>query len=270
MASQSVTISNDGGSSLTVTKASVNAAGIKITGATFPMVVGAGKQATFDVVFTPTTAGALAQQISIASDISSSPSMVSLSGTATAPTTLLTVSAPSLSFGNIAAGKSSALSVTLTNAGNSDVTVSKVTLSGATFSESGVSAGLILSPGQSATMDATFSPASAGNYSGSVAVASNATNSPDTIALSGSSSQAVSHSVSLTWAASTSSVAGYHVYRSQVSGGPYAILDSSLVPSDAFTDSNVQSGSIYYYVVKSVTQAGIESADSTQVAANIP
>jgi len=270
MASQSVTISNRGGSSLTVTSASVNAAGIKISGATFPIVIGAGKQATFDVVFTPTTAGALAQQIAIASDISSSPSMVSLSGTATAPTTLLSVSAPSLSFGSVAPGKSGTLSVTLTNAGNSDVTVSRVTLSGAPFSESGVSAGLILSPGQSTTLDATFSPANAGNYSGSVAVSSNATNSPDTISLSGSSSQAVSHSVSLTWAASTSAVAGYNVYRSQVSGGPYSILDSSLVFADAFTDSSVQSGFIYYYVVKSVTQAGIESAGSTQVAANIP
>jgi fibronectin type 3 domain-containing protein len=148
--------------------------------------------------------------------------------------------------------------------------VSKVTVSGASYSSNGVSTGLTLSPGQSTTLDATFAPASAGNYSGSIAVASNATNSPDSISLSGSSSQAVSHSVSLTWAPSTSTVAGYHVYRSQVSGGPYAILDSSAVTADAYTDSNVLAGQTYYYVIKSVTQGGVESADSTQAAALIP
>jgi uncharacterized cupredoxin-like copper-binding protein len=270
MASQSVTISNDGGSSLTVKSANVSAAGVKITGANFPMVIGAGKQATFDVVYTPRTAGALVQQISIGSDVSSTPSMVSLSGIATAATALLTASTSNLSFGNVAPGKSGTLSVTLTNAGNSNVTVSKVTVSGASYSSNGVSTGLTLSPGQSTTLDATFAPASAGNYSGSIAVASNATNSPDSISLSGSSSQVVSHSVSLTWAPSTSTVAGYHVYRSQVSGGPYAILDSSAVTADAYTDSNVLAGQTYYYVIKSVTQGGVESADSTQAAALIP
>jgi hypothetical protein len=269
-ASQSVTITNSGASSLTVTQASVAAAGVNITGASFPMVINAGKQAIFDIVFTPKAAGALTGQVSVTSNLSSSPSMVSLSGTAMAATALLSASTSSLSFGSVAVGKSGTLSVTLTNAGNSDITVSKVSSSGSPYSASGVSAGLILTPGQSATLDATFSPGSAGNYSGSISVASNATNSPDTISLSGSSSQSVSHSVSLTWNSSTSAVAGYHIYRSQVSGGPYSIQDSSLVAADAYIDSSVQGGSTYYYIVRSVTQAGVESTDSMQVTATIP
>jgi hypothetical protein len=269
-ASQSVTISNGGGANLTVTQASATAAGVTITGMSFPLVIGAGKQATFDVVFSPKSAGALSGQISIMSDISSSPDKVSLSGTGMAATALLTTNASSLNFGNVGVGKSSTLSVVLTNAGNSNVTVSKVTVSGAPYSTSGVSAGLILSPGQSATLDAIFSPTTAGSFSGSVTVASSATNSPGTISFSGSSSQVVSHSVALTWTSSTSAVTGYHVYRSQISGGPYSILDSSIVAADSYSDSTVQAGLTYYYIVKAVTSAGVESADSTQVAATIP
>jgi len=272
-ASQSVTMTNNGGSDLTVTQASVTAAGVAVKGISLPLVIGAGKQSTFDVVFSPKTAGALSGNVSVISDLSSSPSTVSLSGTGMAATALLTSSAPNLNFGNVALGKSSALSVILTNAGNSNVTVSKVSVSNARYSVSGVSAGLILSPGQSATLDATFSPVASGSLPGTVTVTSNATNSPVTISLSGygaATSQTVSHSVSLTWSPSPSAVAGYDVYRSEVSGGPYTKLDSSIVAADSYTDSTVQAGLTYYYVVTSVNSAGVQSADSAQTSATIP
>jgi hypothetical protein len=273
-ASQSVTISNGGGSNLVVTQASTTAAGVNITGISLPLMIGAGKQSTFDVVFSPKAAGALAGDISVMSDLSGSPSTVTLSGTAMAATALLTTSASSLSFGNVAVGKSTTLSVTLTNAGNSNITVSKVSVTGARYSTSGVSAGLILAPGQSATLDATLSPVAAGSLPGSVTVASNAANSPATISLTGdgaaTSSQTVSHSVALTWTPSTSVVAGYDVYRSEISEGPYSKLDSSIVAADSYADATVQAGLTYYYVVRSVTSAGVQSADSAQTSATIP
>ena len=269
-ASQSVTVTNGGGSSVTITKASAAGAGVTITGGSFPMMIEAGKQFTFNVVFAPKAAGALAGDVAVVSDLSSTPSMVSVTGTGMAATSLLTTTTSSLSFGSVTIGKSSVLSVTLTNAGNSDVTVSKVSASGAGYSQSGVSAGLILAPGQSATLDETFIPASAGNFAGSVAVVSNATNSPATISLSGAGTQSAAHSVELAWTASTSAVAGYDVFRSVVSGGPYAKLDSSTVTADSFTDSTVQAGQTYYYVVTSVSSSGVESADSLQAAATVP
>jgi fibronectin type 3 domain-containing protein len=76
--------------------------------------------------------------------------------------------------------------------------------------------------------------------------------------------------VALAWTPSTSAVAGYNVYRSEVSGGPYSKLDSNIVAGDSYTDSNVQGGSTYYYVVISVTSAGLQSADSMQTVATIP
>jgi hypothetical protein len=268
--SQSVTITNGGGSNLTVTQASATAAGVTITGISLPLTIGAGKQSTFDVVFSPKAAGALSGSVSVMSDVSNSPSTVSLSGLGIAATAVLTTSASSLSFGNVALGKDSVLSVILTNAGNSNITLSKISTSGAPYSTTGVSVGLILAPGQSATLDATFAPTTAGSLTGSVTVASNATNSPATISLSGSGSQTVAPSVAVRWTPSTSAVAGYNVYRSEISGGPYTKLDSSIVTADSYTDSSVESGQTYYYVVTSVTSTGMESADSIQTSATVP
>src|SRR5258708_1666693 len=224
-ASQSVTITNSGGSNLKVTQASTTAAGVTITGISLPLTIEAGKQSTFDVIFAPKKAGALSGKVSVMSDISSSPSTVSLSGTGMAATALLTMSSSNLSFGKVPLGKSSALSVTLTNAGNSNVTVSKVTVSDTRYSVSGVSGGLILAPGQSATLDATFSPLTAGIQSGSVTVASNATNSPAKIALSGDGTHTVSHPVQLTWTPITAAVAELEGERSQQSRAPYTRSD---------------------------------------------
>jgi fibronectin type 3 domain-containing protein len=131
---------------------------------------------------------------------------------------------------------------------------------------------LILSPGQTAILHVTFSPQAAGNSSGSLTVASNATNSPATISLSGVGTQTSlsSHSVDVIWSPTTSVVSGYNVYRSTVSGGPYAKVDPALLATDTYTDTAVQAGQTYFYVVTSVSADGVESADSTQVSATVP
>jgi len=79
-----------------------------------------------------------------------------------------------------------------------------------------------------------------------------------------------SHSVSLTWIASTSNVAGYHVYRSASSGGPYSKLTSVPVSATSYTDSSVQAGATYYYVATAVGSANNESGYSVSVKATVP
>lgn len=80
-----------------------------------------------------------------------------------------------------------------------------------------------------------------------------------------------SHSVDLSWAASTSStVSGYKVYRSTKSGGPYALLNSAPVTSTVYTDLAVASGTTYYYVVTAVESSGTESSYSNQATAVVP
>ena len=77
------------------------------------------------------------------------------------------------------------------------------------------------------------------------------------------------HSVSLTWMPSSSSGVSYNIYRGTVSGGPYNLLKSG-INSTAYTDSNVQSGSTYYYVTTAVDASGLQSIYSDEAQAVIP
>jgi fibronectin type 3 domain-containing protein len=78
------------------------------------------------------------------------------------------------------------------------------------------------------------------------------------------------HSVVLSWDASTSTVAGYNVYRSTVSGGGFTKLNLSLITTLTYTDTTVQNGTTYFYAATAVDSRGNESVDSTQASPTIP
>jgi hypothetical protein len=192
-----------------------------------------------------------------------------LTGTGQTATQLLSANPSSFNFNSVNDGSNATVNVTLTNTGNSNITISSATATGAGFTASGVN-GTMLTPNQTATLVITFAPTSAGAVSGSVAVNSNATNSP-AILLAGTGVQQTAHTVGLTWTASVSTdVVGYNIYRGAVTGGPYSILDTAPVISDAYTDSTVQSSQTYFYVVRSVDNTGTESVNSAEVQAIIP
>src|SRR5205823_3337101 len=153
---------------------------------TTPMNIAPGNRANFNTVFTPAAATSSSGSISLVSNAPNSPLGISLSGTGVTATHLLAASPTNLSFGNVNVGNNSAQKVTLTNSGNSSVTISSVNTSGTGYSASGVNANTTLTPGQTATVNVTFAPSTAGSVTGSVSVASSASNSPTTISLSGS------------------------------------------------------------------------------------
>jgi len=96
----------------------------------------------------------------------------------------------SISFGSVQVGNSTTQSETLTNSGNSSVSITQAILSGAAFSVSGLNLPLTLIPGQSFTFGVVFAPNSAGSVTGSLSVVSNASNSPLTISLGGTGTAA--------------------------------------------------------------------------------
>lgn len=97
----------------------------------------------------------------------------------------LAVSSPSLSFGNQAAGTSSAArTVTVTDTGSTPVDVDSVQATGA-FSETDTCGGTVLSAGASCTANVVFAPTATGAQSGTLTIASLAANNPVHIALSG-------------------------------------------------------------------------------------
>jgi hypothetical protein len=182
----------------------------------------------------------------------------------------LAASTTKLNYGNVTVGTIDTLPVTLTNSGSSSVSISNVTLSGAGLSASGVSSGLILAAGNSATMNLTYAPSASGILNGSVTVSSNAADSTVIIDLAGTAVQPVTHSVTLSLTPNSSNVAGYNVYRSSTSNGPYTKLNAPLVTSTTYTDTAVLAKQTYFYVGTAVDTAGNETAYSSQVSATIP
>ncbi len=81
----------------------------------------------------------------------------------------------------------------------------------------------------------------------------------------------VTAQVILSWTPSVSGgIAGYNAYRSTTSGGPYAKLNSSLIPTTNYNDLMVRSGSTYYYVTTAVNNQQMESSYSNQATATVP
>jgi len=263
----SETLTNTGGSSITITQADLTGAVFSVSGLTLPLTLTANQSVTFTATFTPTSAGAASGSLSVVSNASNSTLNIALSGTGTAAGTLA-VSPASLSFGSVTVGSSSALNGTLTASGAS-VTVSSASLNNSEFALSGISLPTTLPAGQSATFTVTFTPSASGASSASLSFSSNAANSPSVQTMTGTGTAAAQHTVDLTWNASSGAI-GYNIYRGTVSGGPYTMINSSLDGTTAYTDNTVFSGQTYYYVATAVNSASQESGYSNQVQVVIP
>src|SRR5271166_1177867 len=182
---QTETLRNSGTTNLTISQATFSGAGFSYTGLSLPLTLAANQSTTFGVVFAPTAVGAANSILSITVSGSSTTVDIALSGAGVTPATL-TATPATLSFTSVQVGKSQAQTETVQNTGGLNATISQGTVSGTGFSISGLSTPVTLTPGQSTTFTLTFAPQSAGNSTGSVAIASNASNTNLTISLSGS------------------------------------------------------------------------------------
>jgi hypothetical protein len=264
-----VTLTNSGSSSLAVSRVNPSGPGFSVNGMSLPMTLAPGQSFTFGAVFAPKTAGRATGNISVLSTGSDSSLTISLSGVGAAASAQLSESPSSSNFYNVTVGASKSLPFTLT-ANGSSVTITSATTNNSEFRLSGVNFPLTLAAGKSASFTVNFTPQNTGSASGSISFVSNASNSPTAETLTGSGVSTASHSVNLSWDASTSSVTGYNVYRGSNSGGPYIQINPTLDPTTAYTDSTVVGGNTYYYVSTSLDSSGIESGFSNQVKVVIP
>jgi hypothetical protein len=269
---QTLAVKNAGTSTAVVSSYSISGSGFSISSLAMPFSLTAGATTYFAVGFKPTASGSFTGSLTLKNSSGTVLATIGLSGSGSGSTKSLVSSTSKLSFGNETVGGSETLAVALINTGNSSVTISGVSISGSSAYSvtSGVS-GATLAAGQTATLNIVFAPKSAGTFTGTVTVVSNATNTAPAVAVSGTGISSTSHSVALSWSASTSSgVTGYNVYRSTVSGTSYTRINSSPTASLRYTDGSVASGGRYYYVVTAVNSSGAESARSSQTTAIIP
>jgi len=268
--SQTIQLSNSGTAVLTITQMSAAGSGFSTGTVTLPISLNPGQSTTFNAQYLPTATGTMAGSISIISNAPTSPNSLALSGNGVAAILTLGFNPTSLSFGNVNTSTTSSQSVTITNTGNANVSISQISVAGTGFSLAGASTPVTLTPTQNLTFTVVFAPTATGAVSGSVSVTSNASGSPAMITISGSGIQATSHSVALTWGASTSTVSGYNVYRSTTSGSGYSKLNGALVGSLNYSDTTVQNATTYYYATTAVDSSGNESVYSNEAQAIIP
>ncbi|MFZ0322376.1 MAG: choice-of-anchor D domain-containing protein [Candidatus Sulfotelmatobacter sp.] len=180
---ESETLSNTGGSTITLTQVVATGVGLSTTGLSLPLTLAAGQSATFSVVFTPQAAGIVSGSLALTNDGSNSPLNVAISGTGVAAGSLAE-NPTSFSFGNVQTGASQTQTETLKNTGGENLTISQAIIN-AGFSYSGLSLPITLAPNQSATFGVVFAPTAAGSFNGLLSLTVSGSSATVDMALSG-------------------------------------------------------------------------------------
>lgn len=236
-----------------------------VSSPTLPITLSPGQSLTVNVTFSPQVAGVDGGSVFIYG-----PSLdIPVSGTGTTATSVgqLTIAPSAVSFGSVDVGATSKEAITLSATGGS-VTVTSAASSNSEFAIPGATFPLTIDAGNSAQLDVVFAPTQSGTASGTLTFATNASNPQSSESLGGVG-VLPTYSVQLSWSPSTSSVAGYNVYRG-TTVGQYSRINSALDATTAFTDTTVVSGTIYYYAATAVSSNGDESAYSQPLKVTIP
>ncbi len=182
-ASKSVTLTNTGNSSVSISQISVSGTGFTASGVTPPVTLAAGQGVSLLVGFSPSLAGASTGSVTVVSSATNSPATISLAGTGAQPQ--ISVVPASVNFGKVTVGVPNPQTVPVSNPGSANLSVTQATVSGTGFGLSAVALPLTLAPGGSAALTVSFTPASASSTAGALTLVSNAPTSPLSVALSG-------------------------------------------------------------------------------------
>jgi hypothetical protein len=255
-ASRTIVLTNAQSTDLKIASVQTSVDSFSIQGPTFPLTLGAGQSVTLTINFSPQSAGTAGGSVFVFGAGLSIP----LTGTGTEGVAVLSVAPSPLSYGNVTVGTTDTLPITI-SAADGSVTISSATSSSSQFVLDGASFPLTIPSGQSVSFNVAFTPKSSGTVSGSLSLASNASDSLANEPLTGVG-VLTPYSISLYWDAGAEAV-GYNVYRSTGSTGSYSKINAAVDANTAYTDQTVVGGNTYYYAATSVSSTGQESARST-------
>jgi len=186
---QNVTLTNTGGSPLSVTGIAIGGPdpGDFAQSNDCGTSVAMGASCTFSITFTPLASGNRSATLNITDNAGGSPQHVSLTGTGVGP--MATLSPTSLSFGGQNVGTTSgAKGIQLRNTGNATLTISSIAITGTNASDFSQTNNCpsSLAPGAQCNINMSFSPSAFGTRAATLKVSDNAFNSPQTASLTGS------------------------------------------------------------------------------------
>ncbi|MGB2900053.1 MAG: choice-of-anchor D domain-containing protein [Candidatus Acidiferrum sp.] len=188
-AAQSVTLTNTGSATLTITGfsfAGTNPSDFTLssTGCKQSQSLAVGASCAFSIAFAPQAVGNRSATLQITDNSSQSPRSVTLTGVGIAPPTV-TLSAISLSFAaQVVGGTSPGQSVTLATSGSGTLAIVSISTTTSDFGASN-NCGNSVAGGATCTITVTFTPTAAGGRAGTLVIASNAANGTQMVSLSG-------------------------------------------------------------------------------------
>jgi len=179
---QSVTLTNIGNQTLTLTSISIGAGFLQTNNC--GSSVGAGASCTITITFRPTKPNTTTASLSVKDNAAGSPQTVALSGTGT----YVTLSPGTLSFGTVTVGQSSTPQVaTFTNGAKFALPIKSLTITGANpsdFTETNTCQPSVAA-GASCNITVTFTPTATGTRTADVSISDGGGGSPQTVALTG-------------------------------------------------------------------------------------
>ena len=189
--SHSATLVNTSKATVTLTKAVLSSTEFSISGLRFPLYLQAGQKSNFTVSYKGSRAGKADGTLSFNGQPASA--TVMLTASAGSSTRQLTVSPASHDFGNVTVNTAATAALILTNSGTAHLSITNIAVSGTGFQITPIKEPAGIPAGGQLVVNLTFSPKTAGNFSGAVTVTSDDPNNPTrTVALAGAAtSQAV-------------------------------------------------------------------------------
>src|SRR5579864_168779 len=264
----SETVTNTGGSTLTISQVAASGTGFSVSGISTPATVAAGQSASFTVTFTPASASSASGSVTVTSNGSNPTLTIALSGTGSTTAGTLSASPTPVAVGSVFTGASGSATGTLSAAG-ANVTVTAATSSNSRFAIGGLSLPKIIPAGQSASFTITYSPLVVGADTANLTFTSNAQVTTTTDTATGTGVAAPVHSVALSWTASTSqNILGYNIYRSvyTTSCGAFTKINGNTLDAvTTYTDAAVTNGTNYCYATTAVDSTHAESGFSNIV-----
>jgi hypothetical protein len=269
---QDVVVTNTCATKFNISSFSFGPSAFKLLAGFAPFPLTKGQNMTFEVVFAPTAAQTYTGNFTV-NVTGLAPIVVGLSGTGTLPGAVANLSTTSLTFSNVAVGKSSAAqNLVITNTGTKGMTIENV-YTDPPFSVTGFSVNQVVKAGGSITLPVTFSPSSAGSYNTSLVVTTNNL-PPMGITLYGNS--AVPGTLAITnFPNLPPATQGYAYYTpfSSVSGNPpitWSVATGSTLPSGlTLSSTGVLSGTVASTVALGNYPFSVTATDSQSHTATV-
>jgi Legume lectin domain len=226
-----ITITNSGNATLNITTATLSGTNAADFAAATNTCNGASLAAnatcTVGVTFTPSAVGLRQATLQVADNAPASPQSLTLNGTGTsANSSAVTITPASLSFTSTQGVTTAPMNLTVTNSGTAPLHVTGVTFSGpdvAEFVNPASACTAAIAPSASCTIAVRFapvSPMSANNKTETILIADDASNSPQSVTVTGTinaSAFTVTNASSLTATVTAGQTATYNV---QLTPGP--------------------------------------------------